>query len=135
MENKVFLGGTCNGDTWRDELIPLLKVPYFNPVVEDWNEEARAEERTQKDLCNIHLYCITSKMTGVYSIAEAVESAHKGHILTIFNVCIKGFSSSQKSSLKSVGDMICKCGGTSVGSSDRIEDVILRLSKYINALK
>ena len=35
---KVFLGGTCNESTWRDELMPLLKnegVEYFNPVVED----------------------------------------------------------------------------------------------------
>ena len=33
---KVFLGGTCNESTWRNELIPLLEnagVEYFNPVV------------------------------------------------------------------------------------------------------
>ena len=34
MNNKVFLGGTCNNSTWRDELIPQLKIDYFNPVVE-----------------------------------------------------------------------------------------------------
>ena len=37
---KVFLGGTCNGSKWRNELIPSLNVDYFDPVVEDWNEEA-----------------------------------------------------------------------------------------------
>ena len=36
----VFLGGTCNGSTWRDELIPMLEVSFFNPVVPDWNGEA-----------------------------------------------------------------------------------------------
>ncbi len=33
---KVFLGGTCNESTWRDRLIKLLKINYFNPVVKDW---------------------------------------------------------------------------------------------------
>ena len=26
---KVFLGGTCNGSLWRNELIPQLKIDYF----------------------------------------------------------------------------------------------------------
>lgn len=30
---KVFLGGTCNNSTWREELKPLLKIDYFDPVV------------------------------------------------------------------------------------------------------
>ena len=34
---KVFLGGTCNESKWRDDLIKLLKIDYFNPVVKDWN--------------------------------------------------------------------------------------------------
>ena len=42
---KVFLGGTCNKSKWRDELIDLLKIDYFNPVVDDWNEEAQKEEK------------------------------------------------------------------------------------------
>lgn len=28
---KVFLGGTCAGWKWRDELQPLLKCDYYNP--------------------------------------------------------------------------------------------------------
>ena len=27
---KVFLGGTCNGSKWRDEIIKLLEIDYFN---------------------------------------------------------------------------------------------------------
>ena len=53
MKNKVFLGGTCNESTWRNELIPLLKIDYFNPVVEDWTPECQAEEERQKnEECN-----------------------------------------------------------------------------------
>lgn len=35
----VFLGGTCNNSTWRDKLIPLLTVDYFNPIVNEWTKE------------------------------------------------------------------------------------------------
>ena len=40
MKNKVFLGGTCNNSTWREELIPQLKIDYYNPVVKDWTLES-----------------------------------------------------------------------------------------------
>lgn len=41
---KVFLGGTCAGWKWRDELQPLLKCDYYNPIVKNWNEEDRLRE-------------------------------------------------------------------------------------------
>ena len=74
---KVFLGGTCNESTWRNELIPLLEnagVEYFNPVVDNWTPECQEEEYHQKEICDLHLYLITKKMKGVFSIAEAVAS-------------------------------------------------------------
>ncbi|MDR1818841.1 MAG: nucleoside 2-deoxyribosyltransferase domain-containing protein, partial [Methanobrevibacter sp.] len=52
--NKVFLGGTCNGSGWRDELKKQLKIPYFDPVVDDWDEEAQKneiKERENADYC------------------------------------------------------------------------------------
>ena len=27
---KVFLGGTCNDSIWRDKLIEMLTIDYFN---------------------------------------------------------------------------------------------------------
>ena len=45
---KVFLGGTTNESNWRKELIELLKIDFYNPVVPDWNEKARVEESQQK---------------------------------------------------------------------------------------
>jgi len=32
---KIFLGGTCNNSTWREQLIPMLQINYFNPVVDN----------------------------------------------------------------------------------------------------
>ena len=82
-ENKKerwFLGGTCAETTWRNELMPLLDdkgIEYFNPVVEDWTEECQAIEEDEKNnKCNVHMYCITPEMQGVYSIAEIIHSAH-----------------------------------------------------------
>ena len=77
---RVFLGGTCANTTWRNELIPLLEkmgIDYFNPVVDDWTEDCQAIEDDEKSKkCNVHLYVITHEMMGVYSIAEAIDSAH-----------------------------------------------------------
>lgn len=69
---KVFLGGTC-GSSWRDQLIPLLKIDYFNPVVDDWDASAQAEEKLQIAMCDFSLFVITPKMEGVFSIAEVVQ--------------------------------------------------------------
>ena len=75
------MNGTCNESTWRDKLISLLKIDYFNPVVDDWTEECMIEERRQRVICDYVLYVITPLMTGVYSIAEVVDDNRyeKGH--------------------------------------------------------
>ncbi len=81
MEKKrVFLGGTCNESTWRNRMMIYLydeKVDYFNPVVSDWTEACQLEEIEQRKICDYCLYCITPKMSGVYSIAEVVDDSNK----------------------------------------------------------
>lgn len=82
MKKLVFLGGTCNGSTWRDKLIPLLSDRFeaFNPVVPVWTEEAYQEELRVRAIADYCVYVITPKMKGVYSIAEAgVDVARKGN--------------------------------------------------------
>ena len=59
---KIFLGGTCAESTWRDELIKLLEIDFFNPVVPDWTPECQAEELKQRESCDYVLYVITSEM-------------------------------------------------------------------------
>lgn len=76
----IFLGGTCNESTWRDFFIKCLEefecpFSWFNPVVSDWTPACQAIEEEQKKNCKIHVYCITPKMTGVFSIAEMTEAA------------------------------------------------------------
>lgn len=114
---KVFLGGTCNESTWRDELINILPkhINYFNPVVEDWTSSCQKEEEKQKyELCDVHLYVITPKMTGVFSIAELVESAMTKNKDAVF--CYlksdddKEFDNHQLKSLKATAALVEKYG-------------------------
>ena len=105
---KVFLGGTCNDSTWREELISQLKIDYFNPVVDDWTPECMEEELRQKEECNYCLYVITSDMTGVYSIAEVIDDSNKRPSKTVFAFRKEGFTVGQIKSLEAVGSMVAK---------------------------
>ena len=128
---KVFLGGTCNESTWRNKLIAMLEIDYFNPVVDDWTEECYQEELRQREICDYCLYVITPRMTGVYSIAEVVDDSNKRPEKTIFCLLeydlsdykmkiedgkkvrryVEMFDASQLKSLDKVGVMVEKNGG------------------------
>ena len=86
INKKVFLGGTTNETDWRDNLIPMLNIDYFNPVVKDWNEKAQAEEIKQRKECDYVLYVITPKMLGVFAIAEVTDDSNKRPSKTVFCV-------------------------------------------------
>ena len=117
--NKVFLGGTCAETTWREELIKVIDVPYFNPVVDDWTQDCIEIENKEKAIfCNVHLYVITKEMIGVYSIAEVVESAMNSGKITIFHVMPDGFDPAQLRSLKAVAGMIRGHGGIAYIDTD-----------------
>lgn len=121
---KVFLGGTCNNSTWRDELISLLKIPYFNPIVDNWTEESKKEEMRQKIICDYEVYVITPKMKGVYSIAEVIESVIKKGNNVVFcylhNDAGDFFDKQQLNSLSEVGNMVLKYGGVVLTSMSDI---------------
>lgn len=109
--SKVFLGGTCNGPEWRDELIPLLRGEYFNPVVKDWNEEAQNREKQEKQDCGLSLYVLTPYMAGVFSIAEMVEDSitrRAGCTVVCVLDSYKGqsFEKKQKSSLDATLELL-----------------------------
>lgn len=134
---KVFLGGTCNGSTWRNKLIPMLKVDYFNPVVDNWTEECYQEELRQREICDYCLYVITPRMTGLYSIAEVVDDSNKRPDKTIF--CVLGkdgkdigedkyevfrFDKRQLKSLDRVGSMVENNGGKYFKSLREVVDCL-----------
>lgn len=121
---KVFLGGTCNNSTWREKLIPMLKIDYFNPVVPDWTPECQAEEICQRHVCDFCLYVITSEMTGSYSIAEAVDDSNKRPEKTIFCFLEEGFDKHQAKSLTAVANMVIDNGGQAFGDLESVAEYL-----------
>jgi hypothetical protein len=107
---KVFLGGTCNGSLWRDEMIKDLKIHYYNPVGEEWTPAMMEEELKQRAESDFCLYVLTPKMEGFFSVAELIDDSNKRPAKTIF--CFlnedegKIFSDVQLKSLEQVAKMV-----------------------------
>jgi hypothetical protein len=129
---KVFLGGTCNESTWRKNLISALKIDYFNPVVDDWNEECRLREIEERENCDFCLYVITPLITGFYSIAEVVDDSNKRPNKTLFCVLERDkqytFSDEKTHSLEAVKRLV-ESNGVHVFNS--LRDVALFLNHTI----
>lgn len=124
---KVFLGGTCSGYKWRNELIPMLKCDYYNPIVKGWNEEIRLREVYEREHDDLILYTITSGIKGVYSIAEVVDDSNKRPEKVIFcNLYRKEDDVRMHHSLQAVENLI-KANG--VKTFNNLEDV----AAYINS--
>ena len=126
---KIFLGGTCNESTWRNRIIPMLKIDYFNPVVDDWTEDCMKREIEERKNCDLCLYTITPKMTGVYSIAEVVDDSNKRPERTILVLLSHdgtlSFDAGQWKSLSSVARMVINNGG-------RVFDDLKSVANYVN---
>lgn len=121
---KVFLGGTCNESSWRDVLIPMLNIDYFNPVVDNWTSEQQQIEIYERSICDFCLYVITPKMTGVYSIAEVVDDSNKKPFKTIFCFLFedegKRFDKGQIMSLEQVASLVSSNGAQVLKSLNEI---------------
>jgi len=128
---KIFLGGTCNESPWRDILIPMLRIDYYNPIVDDWDEDAQQRELYEREHCDFVLYFITPKMTGVYAIAEAVDDSNKRPEKTIFGYlrhdAEKEFDEGQLRSLRAVAKLIEKNGAYVCHSLEDIASLVNRL--------
>lgn len=129
---RVFLGGTCNGSTWRDKLIEKLKdnsnINLIDPRVDDWNEEAQQRELEERRTCDYCLYVITPMMTGVYSIAEVIDDSNKRPNKTLFCYISEDrgyvFSEGQKRSLYNVKKMVDRNGGNTFDSLEEVADFL-----------
>lgn len=140
MKTTVFLGGTCNGSSWRDQLIPMLKenVDAFNPVVKDWTPECQKIELEKRESSNYVVYVITPKMTGVYSIAEVVDDSNKRPQSTI--LCVlqhdddKSFDNHQMKSLQAVEKLVRDNGSCVCFSLQEISNELNKLA-WLNEIK
>jgi hypothetical protein len=125
---KVFLGGTCNGSLWRDDVIKKLKIHYYNPVGEKWTSEmmeVELKQRAESDFC---LYVLTPSMEGFYSVAEVVDDSNKRPEKTVFcfikNDGGNTFSDFQVRSLEQVKKMVKENGATCFDTLNEVTDFL-----------
>lgn len=131
----VFLGGTCNGSVWRNDLLRLLsdKVKAFNPVVSVWDERAKFEEKYHREHDDVRLYCITPAMSGIYSIVEVVDDSNKrpdSTVLCVLYTDLSGsytFTKHQTDSINAFMDLV-EANGV------KVFDNLYDLSVYLNSL-
>ncbi len=90
-KKKVFLGGTCNGSIWRDKLIPMLNIDYFNPVAKEWIDESDQKKLQEKEKCDLCLYVITPLLEEYADIKEAINNSYTS-VKTIFCILKEDFN-------------------------------------------
>lgn len=132
-KTTVFLGGTCSESTWREELIAMLddtKVSAFNPVVDDWNEEAQANEDFHKENDDLMLFVLTPEMQGVYSIFEIADLSNKRPNRTVFCVLNerdgKSFNVMVQKNMIKIKKDVAKNGA-------KVCDSLKEVAEYLNA--
>lgn len=141
MTNRALVGlfGTCNNSTWREELIKKLdpEVDYFNPVVDDWNEEAQKIEDEHKQNDSFILITLTPLATGFYTIAEIMQLAYHSPERLIFCCLDKDadleFNDPQKKSIKKICKDIEKLGVKHI--YDNLDDVADFINTYDRCLR
>ena len=128
---RVFLGGTCANSEWRKELIPMLNIDYYNPVVSNWTPECQDEEIRQRETCDYVLYTLT-RVFSTYSIAEVIDDSNKRPektIICIINEKLKNgklaMSSQDIKHLDAVGRLAERNGSLYFKSLDEV-------AKYLN---
>jgi hypothetical protein len=117
---KVFLGGTCAGRNWRDEIIPQLQCNYYNPIVKNWSEADRLREVHERQTADYVLYVLTSDMAGVYSIAEVIDDSNKRPMKTLLCVLYDGFGPKMSHSLRAVEKLAAENGARVFESLDEV---------------
>ena len=121
---KVFLGGTCSGYRWRDQLIPMLKCDYYNPIVKNWSEEDRLREVREREMADFVLYVITNGMKGVYSIAEIIDDSNKRPEKTIVCVLYDGIENKMAHSLRATVNLAKSNGATICESLEEVANML-----------
>jgi hypothetical protein len=87
---QVFLGGSCNPTTWRNDIaIPLLSragISYYNPQVDNWTAELVLIEALVKSNCDILFFVIDPATRAIGSMIEAVENIIAArHVVLVVN--------------------------------------------------
>jgi hypothetical protein len=106
---NVFIDGT-NNPIWRDKIKSGLKVPYYEAIYSD----GRPMNSLEKDLCNVHFYCITKDSGWVFLLSKVYSSHARNDKKTFVHIIPTGFSPKQLKSLRSLVNSLRTQGGYGV---------------------
>lgn len=109
-KNQVFLGGTCGNNKWRDSFIEDLiesgvsEEKIFNPIVENWDEEAQRKEDLAKEESKYLLFYIANpntkgNETSGYSLIELTMNLYDNPDTTVGVLCTDELSEPVKKAL------------------------------------
>lgn len=108
------------------EVAAIPNIDGLHRVVADWDEEARRRELREREAADFVLYVITPLMTGVYSIAEAVDDSNKRPRRTLLAVLPEDggrtFEPHQTKSLAAVSKLITSNGALAFGSLPEVAE-------------
>ena len=125
---KVFLAGTSDGSKWRDQLIPKLKIEFFNPVIENMDADDFEKVIHEREHCDYCLYVITPMMKNFFPIPEVVDDSNRRPDKTLYCYLSedegKAFTPHQIKSLQAVGKMINTNGGIWFKSFDDVVEFL-----------
>lgn len=109
--NCVFLGGTCAGSTWRDELTDMLddSVLFFDPVVDVWTDEDAAREDACKKQARLNVFVLTNDSLSAYSGFEVSEESHRAPERLVF-AAIGEFPENQRKGITKIGRELSRRG-------------------------
>ncbi|XP_062619159.1 uncharacterized protein LOC134280725 isoform X2 [Saccostrea cucullata] len=81
-KRKVFLGGSCNPTTWRQEAaIPFFKkkgITFYNPQVQTWRPELMEVEAQAKESADLLMFVIDNRTRAVSSMIETAYLTARG---------------------------------------------------------
>lgn len=89
-KRKVFLGGSCNPTTWRQEAaIPFYKkkgITFYNPQVQTWRPELMELEAQAKESAELLLFVIDNRTRAVSSMIETAYLTARGRqVITVMD--------------------------------------------------
>jgi hypothetical protein len=142
MANLVFLGGTVGNNGWRNKLIAALKsrgidtTQLFNPVVDNWDDNARRrEEEAKRNATHVVYYLASPEQDtnplSAYSMVEATMALYDkendndaGDPLVVFD--FDGIGGHALKALKQTQNVLLnRFGAASIYSSfDELVDVL-----------
>lgn len=136
----IFLMGTAGQSKWREPIKKAcaeMGISCFDPVVKEWNEEARRREAEALQSARVIVMAITSETAGVASLAEsgwaAISALSRRQAFGLYVDPVFGDEPQQSTGLTGFGSWIIDTffGGREKQPEDTLEQMSRRARKLV----